>query len=280
MRRALVLAGGGVAGIAWELGVLRGIADVAPGSASALLDADVIVGTSAGSAVAAQITSDVPLSALYAAQLQPEHHEIDIELSWDALMDRFAMVAARASSVRDLRRRIAGLERFTDVDEAARHRAILARLPVPQWPDRPIRLAAVDAGSGDLVAFDAESGVNLVDAVAASCAVPCVWPQVVIDGRAYVDGGIPSNANVHLAADCSRVVVIAPTAPDAPTPFDRWVKELDRLTPERLLRIHADPISVTSFGTNPLSPATRAPAARAGRQIGRQHAEHLAAFWR
>ena len=58
---ALVLSGGGVAGIAWELGVLRGIADVDPALAEAVLGADVVIGTSAGASVAAQITSGVPL---------------------------------------------------------------------------------------------------------------------------------------------------------------------------------------------------------------------------
>lgn len=56
MKRALVLAGGGVAGIAWELGVLRGIQDTDPDLQSRLTAADIVVGTSAGSAVAAQIT--------------------------------------------------------------------------------------------------------------------------------------------------------------------------------------------------------------------------------
>lgn len=56
-RRALVLAGGGLAGIAWETGVLRGIADESPAAARLLLDSDVLVGTSAGATVAAQISS-------------------------------------------------------------------------------------------------------------------------------------------------------------------------------------------------------------------------------
>ena len=52
MRRALVLAGGGLAGIAWETGVLRGVADEDPALAAALVSSDVLLGTSAGSAVA------------------------------------------------------------------------------------------------------------------------------------------------------------------------------------------------------------------------------------
>ena len=62
MGTALVLAGGGVAGIAWELGVLRGLADLDPALAERVIAADVIIGTSAGSSVAAQITSGTPLA--------------------------------------------------------------------------------------------------------------------------------------------------------------------------------------------------------------------------
>ena len=63
-----MLAGGGLAGIAWETGILRGIADESPGTAKALLDADVLVGTSAGSTVAAQLGSGQGLDALFDRQ--------------------------------------------------------------------------------------------------------------------------------------------------------------------------------------------------------------------
>ncbi len=277
--RALVLAGGGVAGIAWELGVLQGIHDRVPALSSALLDADVIVGTSAGAVVAVQITSGVPLTELYAAQQRPDHGEIDIDLDWDALMTRFGVVADASVSVRDLRRRIGALGSMTHVERAARRRAITSRVPVPRWPDRPIRLAAVDVDAGELVAFDVDSGVGLVDAVAASCAVPGVWPPVVIDGRTYVDGGIPSGTNAHLAAGCDRILVITPTRPGQQMPFAALPEELDCVTRGHVMWMHADQASATAFGPNPLSPSTRAPAAEAGRALGRRHAEELAAFW-
>ena len=76
---ALVLAGGGVAGIAWELGVLCGIADADPALAGRVLAANLVVGTSAGASVAAQITCGVPLDELYAAQLRPETAEIEVD---------------------------------------------------------------------------------------------------------------------------------------------------------------------------------------------------------
>lgn len=280
VKRALVLAGGGVAGISWELGVLQGIHDFDPVAGAALLDADVIVGTSAGSAVAAQITSGVPMRRLYGAQLRPDHGEIEVALSWDALMSRFAAVASGAGSVPELRRRIAALTPITRVDRTERRRAIAARVPVPRWPDRPVLLAAVEAGSGELVAFDGQAGVDLVDAVAASCAVPTVWPQVVIDGRHYIDGGVPSSTNAHLAAGCDRVLVVTPALPGPPSPFAGLPEELDYLESVAVLTVHADAASVAAFGANPLSPATRGAAARAGRRVGRAQAPHIAAFWR
>ena len=66
------------------------------------------------------------------------------------------------------------------------------------------------ADNGEFVAFEKSSGVSLVDAVAASCAVPGVWPPVTINGRRYIDGGMRSAVNADLAAGYERVVVLAP----------------------------------------------------------------------
>src|SRR5450631_1285587 len=98
---ALVLAGGGVAGIAWELGVLCGIADADPALAGQVLAANPIIGTSAGAAVAAQITCGVPLEDLYAAQLRPETAEIEVDFDKDKLFADFGAVIANASGPED-----------------------------------------------------------------------------------------------------------------------------------------------------------------------------------
>ena len=63
--RALVLAGGGAAGNAWELGLIAGLSDARVD----VVEADLIIGTSAGSTVAAQITSGTRPADLYAAIL-------------------------------------------------------------------------------------------------------------------------------------------------------------------------------------------------------------------
>lgn len=101
MKRALVLAGGGVAGIAWESGVLRGIQEIEPELYSSLVAADVILGTSAGAAVAAQITSRTPLGELYDAQLGETTSELEVDLDLKNLMARFAEATAGATTAEE-----------------------------------------------------------------------------------------------------------------------------------------------------------------------------------
>src|SRR6201996_8517366 len=146
MKRALVLAGGGVAGIAWELGVLRGLQDADPALAGRVLAADLVVGTSAGSAGAAQITSGVALADLYDRQLSAESAEIEIELDMEELLARFTAATADVTSQDEALKAIGALMLDTStVDEPARKAAIAARLPVPDWPDRAVLLPAIDA---------------------------------------------------------------------------------------------------------------------------------------
>jgi NTE family protein len=280
MRHALVLAGGGVAGIAWELGVLRGLQDADPALADRVLAADLVVGTSAGSAVAAQITSGVPLADLYDRQLSTESAEIEVELNMDELLARFTAATADVIDQDEAMRAIGALALDTrTVDEPVRKAAIAARLPVPDWPDQPVLLPAIDALTGELAVFSRDSGVALVDAVAASCAVPGIWPPVTINGRRYIDGGVSSATHADLAAGYDRTLVITPALPDQPAPFDQLDGELERLKPGRAQVIYSDAASVDAFGTNPLSPATRPPAAQAGRAIGRAQAAAVAALW-
>jgi NTE family protein len=280
VRRALVLAGGGVAGIAWELGILQGIHDVDPELESRLSAADVVVGTSAGSAVAAQITSGTPIDELYAAQLTDSSSEIEVELDLPALLERFTAAAAGAKDAEDMRQRIGALALASPtVSEVVRRAAVAARLPRPQWPDRSVLLPAVDAETGTLTVFTRESGVELADAVAASCAVPGVWPPVTIKGRRYMDGGVRSATNADLAAGCDRVLVITPSLADTPMPWGSLAAEIEQLKPAEVRVVYADDASVAAFGPNPLSPATRGPAARAGRAIGRAVAVGLRSFW-
>src|SRR5271169_4233301 len=105
------------------------------------------------------------------------------------------------------------------IPEPVRRAVIARRLPSQHWPDRVLRLTAIDAATGELVVFDRDSGVELVDAVAASCAVPGAWPPVTIAGRRYMDGGIASAVNLDVARDCDVAVVLSPVGVDTPSPF-------------------------------------------------------------
>jgi NTE family protein len=280
MSNALVLAGGGPAGSAWELGVLRGLADADPALANRVLGADLVVGTSAGAPVAAQITSGVPLDELYAAQLRPEAAEIEVDVDMERLFADLGAAVAHASDPQDARRRIGAMAlAAATVDPAARLAAIDARLPVKRWPERHMLLPAVDADTGEVTVFTQLSGVPLVDAVAASCAVPCVWPPVTIGERRYIDGGTRSITNADLAAGADRVLVIQPVAEGAEQPWGSLDDEIHELAPAAVHVISMDEPSVEAFGTNPLSPATRAPSARAGRAVGAAQAAAVAALW-
>jgi len=278
---ALVLAGGGVAGIAWELGVLRGLADADPVLAGRVLAADLVVGTSAGGSVGAQITSGLTLEELYAAQLRPETAEIEVDVDKDQLFANYGTIMAAASDQTVAGRRMGEFALATPtVDLAARLVAIDARLPVKQWPDRRLLLTAVDTESGELAVFTRESGVALIDAAAASGAVPGVWPPVPIDGRHYIDGGTRSMTNADLAAGADRVLIIQPQREGEPQPWGSLDAEIAVLAPAAVYVISADQASVAAFGSNPLSPSTRDASARAGRAVGAAHASGLAARWK
>ena len=163
-RRALVLAGGGIAGIAWETGVLRGIADESPAAARLLLDSDVLVGTSAGSAVAAQISSGCTLEALFDRQVAEASAEIDSGVDVEAITELF--LSATGASHHDRHtgqdrqqlQRIGAVALATQtVPEPVRRRVIAQRLPSHDWPDRELRLTAIDTATGELVVFDRDS---------------------------------------------------------------------------------------------------------------------------
>ncbi len=283
-RRALVLAGGGIAGIAWETGVLRGIADEAPAAARLMLDSDVLVGTSAGSAVAAQLSSGSTLEELYDRQVADSSAEIDSGVDIDTIAEIF-LAALREpyekslDKTRQQMQRIGAVALSTKtVSEPVRRQVIAQRLPSQDWPERVLRLTAIDVATGELVVFDRESGVHLVDAVAASCAVPGAWPPVTIAGRRYMDGGVGSSVNLGVAGDCDVAVVLVPSGADAPSPFgDGPAAEISSFA-GAAFAVFADDNSLAAFGPNPLDPRCRIASAAAGRAQGRREAKAVARF--
>ncbi|OBI02318.1 patatin-like phospholipase family protein [Mycobacterium scrofulaceum] len=283
-RRALVLAGGGIAGIAWETGVLRGIADESPSAAGLLLDSDVLVGTSAGSAVAAQIGSGAPLDELFERQVAEASAEIDSGVDVETITEMFLSAlgepyADPSDRTRQQMQRIGAVALATEtVPPPVRRRVIAQRLPSHDWPDRALRITAIDVATGELAIFDRDSGVDLVDAVAASCAVPGAWPPVVIAGRRYMDGGVASTVNLGVAADCDAAVVLVPSGVDAPSPFGAGPAAEISAFNGPTFAVFADSASLAAFGSNPLDPTCRIASALAGREQGRREAEAVVRF--
>jgi NTE family protein len=283
-RRALVLAGGGIAGIAWETGILRGIADESPAAARLLLDSDVLVGTSAGSAVAAQIGSGSPPEVLFDRQVAESSAEIDSGVDLDDIIEIFLTALSEPydntlDRTRQQMQRIGAVALATEtLPEPVRRRVIAQRLPSHDWPDRALRITAIDVATGELVVFDRGSGVGLVDAVAASCAVPGAWPPVTIDGRRYMDGGVASSVNLGMAGDCDAAVVLVPSGVDAPAPFGDGPAAEVAAFAGTTFAVFADDDSLAAFGPNPLDSRCRIAAALAGREQGRRAAAAVARF--
>lgn len=270
--RALVLGGGGVAGIAWETGILTALAE----AGVAVAGADLVVGTSAGSTVAAQLGSGLPLAELFRRQVEPAAQypelvpDVDVGHLWTTIMDLRREVPAE-----EMPKRLGELALAADtVPEQRRRDAVAGRLPSHDWPAFELVVTAVDAYSGAFRTFDRGSGVALVDAVAASCAVPMVWPPVTIGGTRYVDGGVRTGANADLAAGYERVLVVAPMAEPE---LDESVAALRR--DSRVEVIVPDDATVAAFGTNPLDPDSRTPAGRAGYEQGRRDSARVARLW-
>jgi len=273
-RTALVLGGGGITGIAWELGILQGLAE----QGLKLTDADRVVGTSAGSVVGAQITSGLDLADLYDLQLEPPDHEIGSTMGRNDLARLLPPLLVPGAPTRKRQRigRLSTKAHTPGGDE--RIEVIRSRIDVTDWPDRELLITSVDTDSGEFVTFDKNSGVDLVDAVAASCAVPLVWPAVTIHGRHFMDGGMRSTANVDVARGADVVVVLAPL-PQAFSRATSIAAQLRRIGPVRSVVVKPDKQAALDIGRNVLNPAKRADAARTGLRQSREVAAQVRAVW-
>ncbi|MGW3042237.1 patatin-like phospholipase family protein [Kitasatospora sp. NPDC001159] len=273
---ALVLGGGGPVGGAWLTGVLAGLAD----GGIDLTAADTVIGTSAGAVFGARLASGEPARELYERQLA----DLDrVEMGVTAAQTLRFLWAALAT--RDPERSVRRLGRAAltasatpvhDLHETVR---ILLR-DATVWPAQALRITAVDAETGSVEAFDAGSGLDLADAVAASCAVPLVWPPTAALGRRWIDGGTRSTGNLQLAAGHRQVLAISPV-PTAVGPHPSAQQQVAEL---RAAGVHAILIAPEAdarraMGRNLTVNARRPAAARAGHRQGAALATELARTW-
>ena len=297
--RALVLAGGGAAGNAWQLGLIAGLADAGVD----VTDADLIVGTSAGSTVAAQVTGGPTPAELYAAVLAeqpptrpspggpggPGGPDPDSRrrptVSGPSYLEWSDAIIASAHDASDMRRRMgaAALERdASDGADARRwHDVVASRLPGRQWPRQRVLIPAVDARTGEPVVFDSHSGIDLVDAVAASTSA--MTPYRIGEDR-YLNGGYRRSENADLASGFGRVLVLSPFGGRTRMPLG-WGMDLATQVAElqaggsRVETVFPDAGAGEVFDANALDPATRRPAARGGYEQGRALAERIGDLW-
>jgi len=275
------------------IGVIAGLFD----AGLDVTEADLIIGTSAGSTAAAQITSASPtqlLADILSAAPQQRTGPVGTDGGRVPIgpvadhMRRTSEIIAAAEDAADMRRRLGAaaleMDAASDGSRQAQWRAtVAARLPSQHWPQRTVLITAVDAHTGEPVVFDRHSGVDLVDAVAASCAS---GPPYGIGDSRYIDGGYRrSSENADLAAGHGRVLVLSPLGGRSRAPLE-WgmhlaaqVDEL-RACGSRVETILPDSNSRDAFGSNLMDLSTRPPAARAGYDQGRALAEHLTEFWR
>ena len=222
----LVLGAGGVVGHAWHVGVLAGVLEGTDWDARR---ADVVIGTSAGSMVAALLRAGIGPADLVAratgGRTSAEARRI---------LEAAGMTgpppgppgparpkAFRPASVGMLRRAaltpwrfrpglvLAGALPRGEVDPG--YAGLVGRLFPAGWPDRPLWLNAVRLADGARVVFgrDHDAGGDVGAAVAASCAIPGYYAPVAVAGDDYVDGGAHSPTNADLAAGGPGLVVVS-----------------------------------------------------------------------
>ena len=274
-RTALVLGGGGLTGIGWEAGIIKGLAD----EGVDLSTADVVVGTSAGSVVGALLTTR-PVDQVYEEQVQPPSRELGAPDYRRSMMLPLVPRMLFPGASRTRRRRLGGVAlRAHPPGGHERVEVIRSRIGVDEWPDRDLRITAVNAETGEFVTFTRDSGVDLVHAVAASCAVPIVWPAVSIDDTPYIDGGMRSTTNADVASDVEDVVVVLAPLPHAVSRSTRISTQLGRCRAARHVVVTPDKRSLASFGSNVLDPSRRPDAAREGRRQAGDVLEEIRAAW-
>ncbi|MGI6795713.1 patatin-like phospholipase family protein [Gordonia sihwensis] len=274
--RALVLGGGGVTGIAWEVGVLAGLSSrgIEWGRANS------VIGTSAGSFVGAAVASGYDLERLFASQLVPDENEVDARASEATMAAWWAALAEGGDDPRKVGAAMGCIAKANPepVSSATRRHVVASRLVTTDWP-ASLKVTAIDADTGKLHLFDENAGVSLSDAVAASGAVPGVWPLEHSLGRSWVDGGMVSTTNARLAAGHEKIVILAPM-PDGYGQIPGAVADAEALAEQaEVCLIAPDEQSVEAIGPNPYDPQRRKAAAQAGRTQAESLADRVAQLW-
>ncbi len=283
-RNALVLGGGGVLGIAWETGVLAGLAEAGVD----VTQADLLVGTSAGSVVATQIGQGRTLGEMVEAHLQNADAGSQLpmgEFDLPYLMSVFQKWGAFPEMTEANCAEIGALSLAAKTVSEDEFVGPIGGMIGSEWSNRDVRLTAVDATTGEFRVWSRDDGVDVRLAVASSCAVPGMFPCVTINGKRYQDGGVRSGTNADVASGCERVLIIAPLGARS-TGIDVLMGRQARDEAEALSRegaqvelVFPDAKALEAMGVSLMDPALRPATAEAGMRQGRELAALVQSSW-
>ncbi len=282
----MVLAGGGYAASAWELGLITGMADAGVD----IRNADLFVGTSSGSRVALHLAGADAHEDAFQRRIQPGPPASGRPpaLDWAGLREDIARAKQAGGSQTEILRRIGSLAlaASSGASSASRRETVAAQLPMETWPEKRVLIATVNADTGERRAFDRDSGIDLVDAVIATTASMGA-PPVLFQDAHYIDGGFYCTDNADLAIGFDRVMILAlrrpPEIPSMSVSSLEETVEILKHNGSLVEVIQPDEPTLAAFAAagGVLNPGISAPAAHAGRlQGGRIASERISSFWR
>ena len=273
-RTGIVLGAGGVLGAAWTIGALAALQEHHGWDPR---EAEVLVGTSAGSVLASFLGCGVGVDVLLDHQRGIAHADSP-DISYDPdgesstpLLPRPGIGSPRGVLNTALRPwRVTPMGALSAILPQGRGslapvgQLVDAVCPRGAWAAHPQTwIVAMDYDSGRRVAFgrDGAPHAGLRDAVMASCAIPGWYTPIKIGGRRYVDGGACSPTSLDLVAGLGldEVVVLSPmTSVDYDRPDSvagRLERRFRRLVTKRLVgevkKVAATGTRVTLLGPGP-----------------------------
>lgn len=290
MQKALVLGGGGPVGVAWEAGLIAGLAENGVDVSSA----DFIVGTSAGSFVGAQLALGRSPAGIAAPDLAGAIRAPQSNAPAPDLTMLFAKLMEAASGARPAQEVRAEIGAWALQTPSISEDEFIARFAPAlcgesggefdgAWPAKSYACTAVDTADGSFMVWNKDAGIGLARAVASSCAVPGIFPPISFRGHRYMDGGMRTATNADLAKGYEVVIVVSVIGRLMPEAFRaRWEREMQALgdSGSRVEVIVPDDESAAAFGINLMDASRRQPSAQAGLRQGRIEAARLSGFWR
>jgi NTE family protein len=253
-------------------------------------NADLFVGTSSGSRVALHLASADAHEDAFQRRIQPipPSSGRPPALDWAGLREGIARAKEAGGGPTEILRKIGSLAlaAASGKSSSGRREIVAAQLPMETWPEKQVRIATVNADTGERRAFDRDSGIDLVEAVIASTA-SLGAPPIVFEGEHYIDGGFYCTDNADLALGFDRVMILAlKRPPDIPSMSVSSLDETVKILQDSgavVEVIQPDETTLAAFAASGgvMNPGISAPAARAGRlQGGRIVSERLSSFWR